>query len=118
MTCDLSDVVHISHAVSLDDTAHHYSEDGDMMTFVDDATCYFGHQDPSEVTRVTSKNFADIELHMHANKLGVNSDKKHFLVVTSSVGAVLRGQEAAERREALSLTAGGERIKQTTNFNQ
>ena len=70
------------------------------------------------MTRVTNKNFAAIELYMHANKLRVNSDKKHLLVVTNSVGGELRGQEAAEQREAVSLTAGGERIKQTTNFNQ
>ncbi len=45
------------------------------------------------MTRVTNKNFAAIELYMHANKLRVNSDKKHLLVVTNSVGGVLRGRK-------------------------
>ena len=113
MTCDLPDVVHTDHTVSLEDTAHHCTEDGDMVTFVDDATCYFGHQDTDEVTRVTNKNFAAIELYMHANKLKVNSDKTHLLVVTNSAGGEGRGREAATRRAAVYLEAGGVRIQQS-----
>ena len=35
MTCDLPDVIHTGHQVSLEDTEHHCQEDGDMVTFVD-----------------------------------------------------------------------------------
>jgi hypothetical protein len=113
MTCDLPDVIHTGHQVSLDDEEHHCLVDGDMVTFVDDATTYFGHNDTSEVTRVTNKNFAAIESFMHANKLKVNSDKTHLLVVTKSSGGEVRGREAAERRAAVTLTAGGEVIGQS-----
>ena len=78
-----------------------------MVTFVDDATSYFGHQDPAEVTRVTNKNFTAIESYMHANKLKVNSDKTHLLVVTKSGGGEVRGRLADEQRAAVTLTAGG-----------
>ena len=109
MTCDLPDVVHI---VSFEDTAHHCTEDGDMETFFNDTTCFFGHQDNAEVTRETNKNFAAIELYMQANKLKVNSDKTHLIVVKNSAGGEGCGREAAKSRAAVSLIAGGERIQQ------
>ena len=86
MTCDLPDIVHDQHEVSIEDKNHHCREDGDMVTFVDDATCYFGHSDPAEVTRVINKNFSEIENYMHANKLKINSDKTHLLVMAKSGG--------------------------------
>ena len=84
-----------------------------MVTFVDDATSYYGHKDPAEVTRVTNKNFAAIENFMHSNKLKVNPDKTHLLVISKSSGGEVRGREAAERRAAVTLTAGGEVIQQS-----
>jgi hypothetical protein len=113
MTCDLPDVIHTNHQVSLEDEEHHCQVDGDMVTFVDDSTSYFGHKDASEVTRVTSKNIAAIEQYMHANKLKINPDKTHLLVIAKSSGGEVRGREAAERRAAVTLTAGGEAIKQS-----
>ena len=81
MTCDLPDVIHTDHPVSTLDTNHHCQEDGDMVTFVDDATSYYAHHDPAEVTRVTQRNFEAIELYMNANQLKINSDKTHLLVI-------------------------------------
>jgi hypothetical protein len=113
MTCDLPDAIHTGHRVSMEDTEHHCEEDGDMVTFVDDATSYYGHKDPAKVTRVTNKNFVAIEKYMHSNKLKVNSDKTHLLVIAKSSGGEIRGREAAERRAAVTLTVGGEQIKQS-----
>ena len=84
-----------------------------MVTFVDDATSYYGHQDPAEVTRVINKNFLAIETYMHANMLKVNSNKTHLLVVAKTGGGEVRGRLADERRAAVTLTAGGELIKQS-----
>ena len=86
MTCDLPDTVHTDHEVSLEDTSNHCQEDGDMVTFVDNATCYYEHQDPAEVTRVINKNFIAIENYMNANKPKINSDKTHLLVMAKSGG--------------------------------
>ena len=113
MTCDLPDIVHTAHPVSYKDTSHHCKEDGDMVTFVDDATTYYGHRDPAKVTQVINKSFSAIESYMHANKLKVNSDKTHLLVVTKSRGGEVQGRLAKERRAAVTLTAGGELIKQS-----
>ena len=89
MTCDLPDVIHTGHPVSLKDDQYHCKDDGDMVTFVDDATSYFGHKDTNEVTRVTNKNFAAVESYMHSNKLKVNSDKMHLVVITKSASSRL-----------------------------
>ena len=81
MTCGLPNVIHTDHTVSIKDMDHHCNEDGDMVTFVDDATSYYGHQDAAEVTRVINKNFKAIEDYMNANQLKVNSDKTHLLII-------------------------------------
>ena len=113
MTCDLPDVIHTDHPVSMLDTSHHCQEDGDMVTFVDDATAYHAHQDPAEVTRVIQKNFQVIEVSMNTNKLKINSDKTHLLVICNSSGGEVRRRAAAEKRAAVTLTAGGETILQS-----
>ena len=113
MTCDLPDVIHTDHTVSIQDTDHHCNEDGDMVTFVDDATSYYGHQDSVEVTRVINKNFKAIKVYMNANQLKINSDKTHLLVICKSGGGEAQRRAAAERRAAVTLTAGGESIVQS-----
>ena len=80
------------------DTEHHCEEDGNMVTFVDDGTSHYGHKDPAKVTRVTNKNFAAIETYMHSNKLKVNSDKMHLLVIAKSSRGEMRGSGAAGGR--------------------
>ena len=113
MTCDLPDVIHTDHSVSMLDTDYHCEEDGDMVTFVDDATSYCSHHDPAEVTRIINKNFEAIEMYMNSNQLKINSDKTHLLVISNSAGGEARRRAAAERRAAVTLTAGGELIKQS-----
>ena len=84
-----------------------------MVTFVDDATTYYGHRAPAKVTQVINKNFTAIEAYMNANKLNVNSGKTHLLVMANSSGGALRGQEAAIRSVAVTLKAGYENIKES-----
>ena len=84
-----------------------------MVTFVDDATSYYGHKDIGEVNRVINKNFMAIEEYMHANKLKINQEKTHLLVVSKSSGGEVRGRQAAEQRAAVTLIAGGEAVQQS-----
>ena len=86
-----------------------------MVIFADNATSSYGHKDPAVVTQVIKKNFTAIETYMNANKLMVNSDKTHLLVMANSSGGAVRGQEAAVRRAAVTFTAGNENIKQSNN---
>ena len=76
MTIDLPDIIH-SHPVSFQDTAAHCEEDGDMVTFVDDSTSYFGHHDPAKVAEVNQRNFNKVEEYMHSQKLKINSSDTH-----------------------------------------
>ena len=45
----------------------------------------------------------------------MNAVKTHLLVITKSSGGELRGREAAQRRAAVTLTAGGEVIQQSNS---
>ena len=50
---------------------------------------------------------------MHSNKLKINSDKMHLLVISKSRGGEVRGREVAEGRAAVTLTGGGDVITQS-----
>ena len=43
----------------------------------------------------------------------MNLDKTHLLVISKSSGGEVHGREVAERRAAVTLTAGGEVIQQS-----
>ena len=80
-----------------------------MTTFVDDSTNYFGHRDPKVVQMVTQKNYQSIEEYMNSNKLKINGDKSHLVVMTKGDG-VGGGAIAAEKRAVITLEAGGKVI--------
>ena len=63
-TVDLPDITH-SHPVDYKDPIVHCSEDGDMVTFVDDATHYFADKDANIVTEKISEKFEVIEKYMN-----------------------------------------------------
>ena len=64
-----------------------------MVNFVDDATVYKSSRDPEEVSQKLSSHYNQIETYMHANKLVINSDKTHLIVMAG------RGPAAARRME-------------------
>ena len=109
LTSDLPDCIH-PHTLHHFEAPVHCSEDGNMTTFVDDSTSYFGHKDPIIVKNITQKNYEATELYMHRNNLKINGDKTHMIVMTKgdSVGG---GVAAAERREVVTLLAGGKVIE-------
>jgi hypothetical protein len=80
-----------------------------MTTFVDDSTSYYGHIDPKVVKDVTQRNYKATEEFMNCNKLKINGDKSHLLVLTKGDG-VAGGKAAAERRETVTIEAGGKTI--------
>ena len=80
-------------------------EDGAMVNFVDDGTNYFGDKDPQVVTTILCKNYEKIESWMHTNKLVINADKTHYIVVA--------GKKTARLREEVILETGGYRIDQS-----
>ena len=81
-----------------------------MTTFVDDSTNYYSHTDPLVVRNVTQRNYEAIREYMNSNKLKINGDKSHLVVMTRGDGNG-GGLAAAERREVVKLGAGGKVIK-------
>ena len=113
LTSDLPDCIH-QHQLSHFDTPVHCNEDGDMTTFVDDSTSYYGHTDPMKVKEVTQRNYNATEEYMNANKLKINGEKSHLIVLTKGDN-VAGGLAAAQRREMITLEAGGKLISGSEN---
>jgi hypothetical protein len=101
-TTDLPDAIH-EHQVDIEEA--YCEEDGAMVNFVDDGTNYFANKDPQVVTTTLSKNYEKIESWMHTNKLVINADKTHYIVVA--------GKKTARLREEVILETGGYRIDQS-----
>ena len=80
-TVDLPDTTN-SHAVDFKNPVVHCEEDGDMVTFVDDATNYVVDKDPEIVTQKTNQKYLLIEKYMNGNKLVINGDKSHLVVMS------------------------------------
>jgi hypothetical protein len=81
-------------------------EDGNMVNFVDDGTVYISDKDPETVSQKLTNHYDKIEEYMHSNKLVINSDKTHLLVLAG------RGAVAAQRME-VEVTAGQDTIEQS-----
>ena len=95
-TNDLPDMIH-SHPVNYHEPVVHCDEDGSMVNFVDDGTLYVADKSPEVISQKLSNHYARIEEYMHANKLVINSDKSHLIVMAG------RGQIAARRMDVQVL---------------
>ena len=79
-TNDLPDIIH-SHSVDYQTPIGDCPEDGSMVSFVDDSTAYLAHKDLVIVSQKLTEHYIKIEEYMHSNKLVINSDKTHLLVM-------------------------------------
>ena len=132
-TCDQPDVVH-DHAVDGQDLHRGCGQDGpgqaegivqdgavvpaitegeldggcgDLVGYVDDGAYSYAHKDPEVLSRVLTRKYSMLEDWMNGNKLVVNPDKTHVLVMGTK-------QMAASRRN-VSMQAGEFNIKPTEN---
>ena len=106
-TNNLPDIIH-NHKVDFKKPEVYCKEDGCMVNFVDDGTVYFASKDPEEVSQKLSNHYSKIEEYMNSNKLVINSDKTHLLVMAA------RGAISAQRTE-VQVTAGTDIIKQSVS---
>ena len=83
----------------------HCEVHGDSIHFVDDGTVTFANKDPQVISDVLTSHYSSISDYMAANKLVINADKTHLLVMGP--------RRLAGRREEVSVMAGGHRIKPT-----
>ena len=65
---------------------------------MDDGTCTIVHNDPAILSARLTEKYRDIENYMVSNKLVINGDKTHLVVMGS------KGMDMA--RQAVSLRAG------------
>ena len=106
-TNDLPDIIH-NHEVDFKKPEAYCQEDGCMVNFVDDGTVYFASKDPDKVSQKLSNHYSKIEEYMNSNKLVINSDKTHLLVMAG------RGAISARRME-VQVMAGTDTIKQSVS---
>ena len=106
-TNDLPDVIH-SHPVDYKEPLVHCREDGSMVNFVDDGTAYFADKSPEVVGHKLTNHYSLIEDYMHSNKLVINSDKSHLLVLAG------RGAVGARRLD-VQVRAGQDVVKQSVS---
>jgi hypothetical protein len=106
-TNDLPDVIH-SHITDYQQPEVNCQEDGSMVNFVDDGTVYFSSKQPDIVSQKLSNHYEKIESYMNSNKLVINSEKTHLLVMVG------RGAIAARRVE-VHVLAGQDQIEQSVS---
>ena len=89
-TNDLPDIVHSDHIMPLTyrTPSMQCDECGGLVNYVDDATYTYASDDPHELSDVLSNKYKCIAEYMTANKLVINADKTHLLVMgTPAMGA-------------------------------
>ena len=107
-TNDLPDVIH-SHEgpLSFKDPNMQCSSCGGLVNFVDDATYTYACKDPAELSEKLTSQYENISSYMASNKLVINADKTHLLVMGTGKPAMNR------RRQEVHLQAGDHRIEPT-----
>ena len=71
---------------------------GDMVGYVDDGAYTYAHHDPATLSEVLTRKFKLLEEWIRGNKLVINADKTHLLV--------LGKQRISEKRSAVKIRAG------------
>ena len=102
-TNDLPDVVHEHEdLLTYREPNMHCDSCGGLVNFVDDATYTFACSDPAQMSDQLSSTYKRVSNYMASNKLVINADKTHLLVMGT------RGMNSA--REEVSLVAGDHMI--------
>ena len=121
-TCDQPDVVH-EHPV---DGQHHQrgcagsggqhvgnivpggdGDCGDMVGYVDDGAYIYAHEDPTVLSEVLSRKYSLIEDWINGNKLVINPDKTHLMVMGP--------RKISEKRSRVIIQAGPHTISPTVS---
>ena len=78
---------------------------GEMVGYVDDGVYSYAHEDPAVLSEVLSSKYNLLEDWMNANKLVINPDKTHLMV--------MGGKKNDQKRKEVKLEAGAFTIKPT-----
>ena len=121
-TNDIPDLVH-DHPVSYQNPEPVCEHCGSTVCYVDDGTYSVGHTDPAILSQKLSDQYEKISEYMAGNKLVINGDKTHLVVMGT--------KHTAAHRDEVKLEAGphtilpsttekllGGRISQDLKWNQ
>ena len=101
-TNDVPDLVH-GHPINYKEPQPSCSTCGGTVCYVDDSTYSFGHSCPTILSNTLTQQYNDISNYMAANKLVINDDKTHLVVM---------GRKKMDRkRQEVTLQAGQHIIK-------
>ena len=78
---------------------------GDMVGYVDDGAYSYAHEDPAVLSQVLSRKYSLIEDWINGNKLVINPDKTHLMVMGP--------KKITEKRSRVSIRAGPHTISPT-----
>ena len=81
-TNDIPDLVH-NHPADLLDPQTFCDTCGGTVCYVDDATYSVGHSDPAVLSNTLTEQYSMIADYMSANKLVINDDKTHLVVMAT-----------------------------------
>ena len=109
--CDQPDVIH-DHVIDAEDLHRGCGQEaqrqadlrrevsgcGDMVGYVDDGAYSYADKDPAVLSRVLTRKYSMFEDWMNGNKLVVNQDKTHVMVMGT--------KKMSENRKLVSMTAG------------
>ena len=101
-TNDIPDLVH-DHLVNFETPAPYCESCGSTVCYVDDSTFSHGEQDPAVLSQKLTQQYDRISDYMAANRLVINGDKTHLVVMGT--------KKTAARRQEVSVQAGGHLIQ-------
>ena len=106
-TNDLPDIIHSNHEqlLSYKQPSTHCEPCGNLVNYVDDATYTFSHRDPHILSTMLSDKYMVIEQYMQSNRLVINSEKTHLVVMGT--------RRQKEARDTVQLKAGSHAINPT-----
>ena len=88
------------------------------MCYVDDATYSVGHHDPAILSFKLTDQYKKIEEYMASNKLVINGDKTHLVVMGTKATAAKRDEVTLQAGQHTTLPSSSENqslVRQITN---
>ena len=97
-TNEIPDLVH-DHLVTFKHPAPHCPSCGSTVCYVDDSTYSHGEEDPATLSQKLTDQYEKIEDYMASNRLVINADKTHLVVMGT--------KKTAAKRNEVFVEAGG-----------
>ena len=108
-TNDLPDLGH-DHAISYKTPQPYCQECGSTVCYVDDATFSVCHSDPEILSSKLTNQYKKIEEYMAANKLVINGDKTHLVVMGPKTCNIKRSEVNLQAGQHLIAPSSTEKL--------